>query len=132
MEDHEQVRAGVNYGIQQSGGVSQVGVQAVGPKARAVSGDVHMGAAPSSGRAEVGELIRTLQRLLEEYKAELSDPVGARAAAEILREEIERPEPEPGVVRRMLDRLSRFVQPVTVLSAAVAQIAEAVKAILGA
>lgn len=122
----------INYGIQQSGGVSQVGVQAVGPKASAVSGDVHMGAGLPSARAEAADLIRALRRLLEEHRDELPDPSGTRVTAEILGEEIERPEPDSGVVGRMLARLSSSVQPVAVLSAAVAQIAEAVKAIIGA
>lgn len=122
----------VNYGIQQSGGVSQVGVQAVGPRASAVSGDVHMNAGLPSGRAEIADLIRALRRLLDEHQGELPDPAGTRVTAEILHEEIERPEPDASVVRRMLSRLSSSVQPVAALSAAVAQIAEAVKAILGA
>ena len=121
----------VNYGVQQSGGVSHVGVQAVGPGARARAGDVHMNTAPPAGRAALDDLIGALRQLLEEHGGELADPAGVRATADILREEIDRPEPDPGVVRRMLGRLAGAVQPVAALSAAVAQIAEAVKAVLG-
>lgn len=131
MEHDEPTRSSVNYGIQQSGGVSQVGVQAVGPGARAISDGVHMSAAQlSADRTQVADLISDLRRLLEEHRDELADPDGARVAAEILHEEIERPEPDPGVVRRMLGRLSNIVQPVALLSAAITQIAEAIKTLL--
>jgi hypothetical protein len=124
----EQSRSAANYGIQQYGGVSQVGAQAVGRNARASAGDVTIGAAT---QPDVLELVRTLRRLVAEHSAELPDPGGASATAEILHDELELSEPDPGVVRRMLDRLAGLVQPVAVVSAAVAQTAEAVRGLLG-
>ncbi|AOT57526.1 MULTISPECIES: DUF5955 family protein [Streptomyces] len=118
---------GGNHGVQQYGGRSSVGNQAVGPGARAVAGDVTVHAdGGAEERARVGELIRLVERLLEEHRAELPDQEAPRVELRRLREELDEGEPEPGVVRRALGRLARFAEPVAPVAAAVAELTRAV------
>jgi hypothetical protein len=111
-----------NYGIQQSGGQSIVGNQAVGPGAKAVSRDIHL--APGSDGERTQRLLETLEALLERHSAEL--PGTTKATAEILREELNRPEPDRGLLGRLLERLTTLVKPVPPLVTAVTQLSEAI------
>lgn len=111
-----------NYGIQQSGGQSTVGNQAVGPGAKAVSRDIHL--APGAEGETTQRLLETLEGLLDRHSAEL--PGTTKATAEILREELNRPEPDRGVLGRLLERLTTLVKPVPPLVTAVTQLSEAI------
>ncbi|HKS44835.1 MAG TPA: hypothetical protein VJT49_06900 [Amycolatopsis sp.] len=113
-----------NYGIQQSGGQSTVGNQAVGPGAKAVSGDIQLttGTGDTEGRAE--RLLARLEELLDHHDAEL--PGTTKATAEILREELTRPEPDRGVLGRLLERLTTLVKPIPPLVTTVTELAKAI------
>ena len=116
-----------NYGIQQSGGVSNVGNQAVGPHARAVSHGLSFTAAPATS-----ELMTELMTLLERHRAELPDAADeADAAAEELQDELEAPEPDRGVIARTLERLTNLVKPVAPLVETVGEITKAVDSAFG-
>ncbi|MEV1147507.1 hypothetical protein, partial [Micromonospora sp. NPDC049799] len=67
----------INYGIQQTGGTSQVGNQAVGPGAYAVGGGLHATAPPA---VDVAALVRQLVEVVERHRAELPGPAVAVAA----------------------------------------------------
>lgn len=69
-------RPGDNHGVQQYGGHSSVANQAVGPGARAVAGDITVHAPGTGERARVEELIRLVERLLEEHRRRC--PTGRR------------------------------------------------------
>ncbi|MET9631620.1 hypothetical protein ABZX92_29570 [Lentzea sp. NPDC006480] len=113
-----------NYGIQQSGGVSNVGNQAVGPHARAVSRGMTFNAAPATG-----ELMTELMALLERHRAELPDET--EEVAEELQDEIDSPEPDRGRVARMLERLTTLVKPVAPLVETVGELTKAVDSAFG-
>ncbi|GGP93726.1 DUF5955 family protein [Streptomyces roseolilacinus] len=116
---------GSNFGVQQYGGQSSVGNQAVGPNARADAGRVAVQAPRAEQHARVDELVLLVERLLEEHRAELPDQEAPRVELRRLREELEEEAPEPGVVRRALDRLAAFAEPVAPLAAAVAELSQA-------
>ncbi|SDJ47604.1 hypothetical protein SAMN04488074_102154 [Lentzea albidocapillata subsp. violacea] len=113
-----------NYGIQQSGGVSNVGNQAVGPHARAISHGLRFTASPATG-----ELVTELRTLLERHRAELPDAVGE--AAEELRDELDSAEPDRGVVARALERITIMVRPVAPLVETVGELTKAVDSAFG-
>ncbi|MCP9988998.1 DUF5955 family protein [Streptomyces sudanensis] len=119
---------GDNHGVQQYGGHSSVANQAVGPGARAVAGDITVHAPGTGERARVEELIRLVERLLEEHREALPDREAPRVELRRLREELDEDEPEPGVVRRALNRLAGFAEPVAPVAAAVAELTRAVGA----
>ncbi|GAB2727228.1 hypothetical protein [Kitasatospora kifunensis] len=121
----------VNHGIQQSGGHMQIGNQAVGRGAQAVTGGVSFGAAGSVQGADAGELLALIERLLTEHRDALPEQDGVRVELRRLREELEEAEPQPGVLRRALERLTSFVQPVAPLVVAAGQLAQAVEGALG-
>jgi hypothetical protein len=106
-----------NFGIQQSGGTSNVGNQAVGPHARAVSHGLRF-------TAGTGELLAELMTLLDRHRAEL--PGSAVTTAEELRDELAKPQPDRGVLTRILDRLTTLVKPVTPLVTTVAELTKTV------
>ncbi|HEV2782794.1 MAG TPA: hypothetical protein VGX25_25670 [Actinophytocola sp.] len=108
-----------NYGIQQSGGTSNVGNQAVGPHARAISHGQRF-----TAPAGAGELLTELMTLLDRHRAEL--PATAVATAERLREELAKPEPDRGTLSRILDKLNTVVKPVTPLVNTVAELTKAI------
>ncbi|KUL43474.1 DUF5955 family protein [Streptomyces regalis] len=118
----------VNEGVMISGGTHYVGNQAVGRGAQAFSGSVSF-QQQDSGRT--AELLAQVERLLEEHRTELADPDGTTRELRRLREELDEPQPEPGVVRRALDRLNEFVQPVAPLVVAVGQLAQSVQGLPG-
>ncbi|MEO6091055.1 MAG: hypothetical protein ABIQ18_48920 [Umezawaea sp.] len=113
-----------NYGIQQSGGVSNVGNQAVGPNARAISHGLSFTAAP-----ETGELMTELMTLLERHRAEL--PGSTVAVAEELQDELDSAEPDHGVIARILVRLNNLVKPVAPLVQTVGELTESVNSAFG-
>jgi hypothetical protein len=116
-----------NYGIQQSGGVSNVGNQAVGPHARAISHGLSFTAAPATG-----ELMTELMALLERHRAELPDSDGAAdAVAEELQDELDSAEPDRGVIARILERLNNLVKPVAPLVETVGELTKAVDSAFG-
>ena len=116
-----------NYGIQQSGGVSNVGNQAVGQNARAVSHGLTFTAAP-----QTGELMTQLMALLERHRAELPDDgEEAVAAAEELQDELDSPEPDRGVIARTLERLNAMVRPVTPLVETASELTKAIESFGG-
>lgn len=108
-----------NYGIQQSGGTSNVGNQAVGPNARAVSHGLHF--TPPAGTSD---LLAELMTLLDRHRAEL--PGTAVATAELLQDELATTQPDRGKLTRILDKLTTLVKPVTPLVNTVADITKAV------
>ncbi|MFE9770613.1 DUF5955 family protein [Streptomyces sp. NPDC005931] len=114
----------VNNGVMISGGTHHVGNQAVGQGARAYSGSVSF----QPGDAErTAALLAEVERLLEEHRAELADPAATAREVRRLREELEEREPQSTVLRRALDRLTEFVQPVAPLAVAVGQLAQSVQ-----
>ncbi|MEV4917303.1 DUF5955 family protein [Streptomyces tirandamycinicus] len=128
--DHTQRPPGgpaVNLGVQQYGGHSQVGNQAVGPGARAVAGRIGFQALAPEQRERAAELMELIELLLERHRAELPDQRTPRVELRRLREELDEGAPEPGVVRRALERLTAFVQPVAPLAAAVGELAQVVQ-----
>ncbi|MET9428453.1 hypothetical protein [Streptomyces sp. NPDC003036] len=112
----------LNFGVQQYGGQSQVANQAVGPHARAVAGRVSIQPPGTDQRAQVDALLLLVERLLDEHRAALPDQESPRAELRRLREELDEDAPEPGVVRRALERLTLFAQPAAPLAAAVAEL----------
>jgi hypothetical protein len=116
-----------NYGIQQSGGVSNVGNQAVGQNARAVSHGLHFTAAPATD-----ELVAQLKALLERHRDELSGSIDdATEAAEELQDELDAPEPDQGAIARILTRLNGMVKPVAPLVETVGELTRAVDGAFG-
>ncbi|MEV0177524.1 DUF5955 family protein [Streptomyces sp. NPDC050803] len=115
-----------NFGVQQYGGQSQVANQAVGPGARAVAGHVSFQSLTADQRTQIHDRLALIERLLDEHRAGLPDQDSPRAELRRLREELDEPTPEPGVVRRALDRLTAFAEPVAPLAAAVAALTQAV------
>ncbi|WP_433527872.1 hypothetical protein ACQPYA_15935 [Micromonospora sp. CA-263727] len=113
--------ASANYGIQQSGGVSQVGNQAVGPGAYAVGGGL-WATAPG---VDVPALVAQLVGVLDRHGDELPDP--ARAVAAELRIQLARPDPEPARVTALLQRLAALAAPVAPVASAVTEVLRAVQ-----
>lgn len=122
-----------NYGIQQSGGVSNVGNQAVGQNARAISHGQSFTAAPATGEQLTGELMTQLMALLEHHRAELPDTAAEQAdeAAAELQDELESDEPDRGVIARTLERITNLVRPVTPLVETVGELTKAVDSAFG-
>ncbi|BFV59911.1 hypothetical protein KCMC57_up50150 [Kitasatospora sp. CMC57] len=120
-----------NNGVQQFGGHSQVGNQAIGQHARALSGPVGFQNLAVDHRALAVELLATVERLLAEHRAELPDGGAPELEVRRLREELAEPSPEPGVLRRALDRLTAIAAPIAPLAVAVAELTGAVQSILG-
>ncbi len=125
------VNSTVNNGVQQSGGHSQVGNQAVGAGAQAVAGSVGFQTVLPAQHTDAAELLALIERLLTEHRSALPDQSGTQVELRRLREELDEPEPQPGVLRRALERLAAFVQPVAPLVVAVGQLAQAVQGALG-
>ncbi|MFJ5211982.1 DUF5955 family protein [Streptomyces nigra] len=121
----------VNNGIVISGGSHYVGNQAVGHRAQAFSGSVSFPAQAPGQAARTAELLAQVERLLQEHRAALADPDATDRELRRLREELEEEEPQPSVLRRALDRLTAFVQPVAPLVTAVGQLAQSVQALPG-
>ncbi|MFG2456993.1 hypothetical protein ACGFWE_07985 [Streptomyces sp. NPDC048523] len=118
----------VNNGVMISGGTHYVGNQAVGHHAQAFSGAVSF-QPPDAERT--AELLAHVEQLLTEHRAALADPDATGRELRRLREELDEPEPQPTVLRRALDRLNDFVQPVTPLVVAVGQLAQSVQGLPG-
>ncbi|MDH6606417.1 hypothetical protein M2164_002052 [Streptomyces sp. SAI-208] len=118
----------VNNGVMISGGTHHVGNQAVGHRAQAFSGSVSF---QPQDAERTAELLAYVERLLEEHRALLADPDATTRELRRLREELDEPEPHPTVLRRALDRLNEFVQPVTPLVLAVGQLAQSVQGLPG-
>lgn len=118
----------VNNGVMISGGTHHVGNQAVGQGAQAFSGSVSF---QPQDAERTAELLSYVERLLEEHRAALTDPDATAREVRRLREELDEAEPQPTVLRRALDRLNEFVQPVTPLVVAVGQLAQSVQGLPG-
>lgn len=118
----------VNNGVMISGGTHHVGNQAVGHRAQAFSGSVSF---QPQDAERTAELLAYVERLLEEHRASLTDADATARELRRLREELDEPEPQPTVLRRALDRLNDFVQPVTPLVVAVGQLAQSVQGLPG-
>ncbi|MEU4570369.1 hypothetical protein [Micromonospora sp. NPDC023956] len=108
----------VNYGIQQSGGVSQVGNQAVGPGAYAVGGRL------STSSADVDTLVRRLVEALDTHRDEVPEP--ARPTAVAVRDVLTVPDADPARVRGLLERLAVLAAPVAPITAAVTELLKVV------
>ncbi|ELS57688.1 hypothetical protein STVIR_1332 [Streptomyces viridochromogenes Tue57] len=121
----------MNNGLMISGGTHYVGNQAVGPGARAFSGSVSFQPQDPEQAARTAELLALVERLLEEHRAALADPDATTRELRRLREELQEDEPQPTVLRRALDRLNEFVQPVAPLVVAVGQLAASVQGLPG-
>ncbi|MGW6443439.1 hypothetical protein [Lentzea sp. NPDC055074] len=113
-----------NQGVQQFGGVSNVGNQAIGQHARAISHGLQFTAGPATT-----ELMTQLMTQLEQHRAELPDSVD-EAAGE-LQDELESPEPDRGVIARVLERLNGMVKPVAPLVETVGELTKAVDSAFG-
>jgi len=124
----DQQRPPVNQGVIQYGGTSNVGNQAIGPGATAHSGTVSF---QSFDPGRTTELLTRVEALLAEHRAQLTDPAATTRELQRLRDELEEPQPEVGVVRRALTRLNEFVQPVTPLVVAVGELARSVQGLPG-
>ncbi|MFI7553359.1 hypothetical protein ACIBQ2_26875 [Micromonospora sediminimaris] len=111
----------INFGVQHSGGVSQVGNQAVGPGAHAVGGTLWATAPGVDVPALVAQLVQTLDR----HRDELPEP--ARAVAAELRVQLARPDPEPARVTVLLQRLAALAAPVAPVASAVTEVLRAVQ-----
>lgn len=123
----------VNNGLMISGGTHYVGNQAIGHRAQAFSGSV--GFQPQDAgqaAARTAELLVLVEQLLSEHRAALAEPEATTRELRRLREELDEEEPQPTVLRRALDRLTEFVQPVTPLAVAVGELAQTVRGTLGA
>lgn len=118
----------VNNGVMISGGTHYVGNQAVGHRAQAFSGAVSF---QPQDAERTAELLAHVEQLLAEHRAALADPDATGRELRRLREELDEPEPQPTVLRRALDRLNDFVQPVTPLVVAVGQLAQSVQGLPG-
>ncbi|MGW0423633.1 hypothetical protein [Streptomyces sp. NPDC003015] len=118
----------VNNGVMISGGTHYVGNQAVGHRAQAFSGAVSF---QPQDAERTAELLTHVEQLLAEHRAALADPDATSRELRRLREELDEPEPHPTVLRRALDRLNDFVQPVTPLVVAVGQLAQSVQGLPG-
>lgn len=118
----------VNNGVMISGGTLYVGNQAVGHGAQAYSGAVSF---QPQDAERTAELLAYVERLLEEHRGALADPEATTRELRRLREELDEAEPQPTVLRRALDRLNEFVQPVTPLVVAVGQLAQSVQGLPG-
>ncbi|MDT0436509.1 hypothetical protein ABZ439_20580 [Streptomyces sp. NPDC005840] len=117
----------VNNGLIISGGTHHVANQAVGPGARAFSGPVSF-QLQDPGRT--AELLTRVELLLQTHRAELTDLAATTRELRRLREELDEPEPQPGVLQRALTRLNSFVQPVTPLVVAVGELTRSVGELL--
>jgi hypothetical protein len=117
----------VNNGLVINGGTHYVGNQAVGHRAQAFSGSVGFQPQDAEQAARTAQLLVLVERLLEEHRSALTDPDATTRELRRLREELDEEEPQPGVLRRALDRLNEFVQPVTPLVVAVGQLAQSVQ-----
>ncbi|WP_328872347.1 hypothetical protein OHT76_20735 [Streptomyces sp. NBC_00287] len=121
----QQPSENTNFGVQQYGGQSQVANQAVGPGAQAIAGQISFQSLTADQRTMIHDHLSLIERLLDENRTDLPDQDSPRAELRRLREELDESAPEPGVVRRALDRLTAFAEPVAPLAAAVAALAEA-------
>jgi hypothetical protein len=117
----------VNNGLVISGGTHYVGNQAVGHGAQAFSGAVSFAPPNAEQAARTAELLDQVERLLQEHREALADPEATTRELRRLREELDEEEPQPTVLRRALDRLTAFVQPVGPLVTAVGQLAQSVQ-----
>ncbi|GAA3907724.1 hypothetical protein GCM10023084_69970 [Streptomyces lacrimifluminis] len=123
----------VNNGLVINGGTHYVGNQAIGHRAQAFSGSVAFQPQDAErAAARMSELLVHIEQLLAEHREALADPEGTTRELRRLREELDEEEPEPTVLRRALDRLTAFVQPVTPLAVAVGELAQTVRGVLGA
>ncbi|NEA62881.1 hypothetical protein G3I56_09805 [Streptomyces sp. SID12488] len=114
-----------------NGGTHYVGNQAIGHRAQAFSGSV--GFQPQGAEqaaARMTELLVQVEQLLAQHREALADPEATTRELRRLREELDEEEPEPTVLRRALDRLTEFVQPVTPLVLAVGELAQTVRGAL--
>jgi hypothetical protein len=121
----------VNNGLVISGGTQYVGNQAIGHRAQAFSGSVGFQPQDAEQAARTAQLLVLVEQLLNEHRAALADPEATTRELRRLREELDEEEPEPTVLRRALDRLTAFVQPVTPLAIAVGELAQTVRGALG-
>ncbi|GGS62222.1 DUF5955 family protein [Streptomyces griseoviridis] len=126
-DDQERHDPPVNNGLVINGGTHHVGNQAVGHHARAYSGSVSFSPQDREQAARTAELLTRVDQLLQEHRAALADPDAAGRELGRLREELDEAEPQPTVLRRALDRLTGFVQPVGPLVTAVGQLAASVQ-----
>ncbi|MEU9559247.1 hypothetical protein [Streptomyces fumanus] len=65
--------------------------------------------------------------MLQEHREALADPEATGREPRRPREELDEEEPRPTVLRRALDRLTAFVQPVDPLVTAVGRLAQSVR-----
>ncbi|MFJ4683969.1 DUF5955 family protein [Streptomyces sp. NPDC091377] len=122
----------VNNGLVIKGGTHYVGNQAIGHRAQAFSGSVGFQQQGGAEAARTAELLDRIEELLEEHREALADPDGTSRELRRLREELDEEEPQPTVLRRALDRLTAFAQPVAPLAVAVGELTQSVRGVLGA
>ncbi|MEU9334092.1 DUF5955 family protein [Streptomyces sp. NPDC048290] len=131
-DDHGRIEPPVNNGVVIQGGTHYVGNQAVGHRAQAFSGSVSFQRQDGDGAARTAELLALVERLLEEHRDALADPDATTRELRRLREELDEEEPQPTVLRRALDRLTAFTEPIAPLAVAVGELSTMVRGVLGA
>ncbi|AUG76581.1 hypothetical protein CFP65_1699 [Kitasatospora sp. MMS16-BH015] len=120
-----------NSGVQQYGGHSQVGNQAVGTNARAIAQNVGFQTAIPTTGLDPAALLALVERLLDQHREELPDQSATQVELRRIREELSEEEPQPGLIQRSLTRIAAFVEPVAPLVTAVAQLTQALHGTLG-
>ncbi|MEU1054385.1 DUF5955 family protein [Streptomyces sp. NPDC005876] len=126
-DDRGRQEPAVNNGLVISGGTHYVGNQAVGQGAQAFAGSVSFSPQDAEQAARTARLLDQVESLLQEHREALADPEATSRELRRLREELDEEEPQPTVLRRALDRLTAFVQPVGPLVTAVGQLAQSVQ-----
>lgn len=126
---HKETTDVTNQGIQQYGGTMNVGVQAVGHRARAQSGSVHLGHPPAE--ASIVDLLASVRELIQQHQDALPETSSAITAMDILDAELDQDEPSKSTVVRLLARLTNLVSPVKPVAEAVTELTKAMHTVLG-
>lgn len=119
----------INRGIQQYAGTMNVGIQAVGDRARAQGSNVHVG--NPTAEASIPHLLAGVRELIRQHQDALPEASNAATTTEILGEELDQDEPSKSTVTRLLARLAILVGSVKPVAEVVTELARAVHATLG-
>lgn len=126
---NENTGGSANQGIQHYGGTMNVGVQAVGNRARAQGGNVHLGHPPAE--VSIADLLASVHELIQQHQDALPEASSAATTTDILVEELDQDEPSKSTVDRLLARLTKLVSPVKPVAEAVTELTKAMHAMFG-
>lgn len=126
---NENTGGSTNQGIQQYGGTMNVGVQAVGNRARAQGGNMHLG--HPSAEASIADLLASVRELIQQHQDILPQASSAATMTDVLGEELDQDEPSKSTVVRLLDRLTKLVSPVKPVAEAVTELTKAMHTMFG-